>query len=74
MGARKLYEEKILELIKNISDEELSKVISLIEKRSVRFKAIRDVCGKYDQITTPSDEFARRKEEEKNQIYRNGCV
>ncbi len=34
MGARKLYEEKILELIKNIPEEELPKVVSLIEKRT----------------------------------------
>ncbi len=44
MGARKLYEEKILELIKNIPEEELPKVVSLIEKRNMQFNAIREVC------------------------------
>ncbi len=38
MGARKLYEEKILELIKNIPEEELPNVVSLIEKRNIQFK------------------------------------
>jgi hypothetical protein len=65
MGARKLYEEKILELIKNIPEEELPKVVSLIEKRNMQFKAIREVCGKYAHVKTSSDEFAKRKEEEK---------
>lgn len=65
MGARKLYEEKILDLIKNIPEEELPKVVSLIEKRNLQFHAIREVCGKYSYVKTSSDEFAARKEEEK---------
>jgi hypothetical protein len=65
MGARKLYEEKILELIKNIPEDELAKVVSLIEKRNRQFEAIREVCGKYSHVNTSSDEFARRKDEEK---------
>ena len=65
MGARKLYEEKILELIKNIPEEELPKVVSLIEKRNMQFKAVREICGKYSHLDTSSDEFARRKQEEK---------
>ena len=32
MGARRLYEEKIQELIKRVPEEKLSEVISLIEK------------------------------------------
>ena len=32
MGARKLYEAQILELIKNIPEEELEGVVSMIEK------------------------------------------
>ncbi|MEJ7684708.1 MAG: hypothetical protein WKG06_44050 [Segetibacter sp.] len=66
MGARKLYEEKILELIKNIPEEELPKVFSLIEKRNLQFNGIREVCGKYSHVKTSSDEFASRKKEEKN--------
>ncbi len=65
MGARKLYEEKILELIKNIPEEELPKVVSLIEKRNMQFNAIREVCGKYSHVKTSADDFAGRKEEEK---------
>ncbi|HEX8462178.1 MAG TPA: hypothetical protein VF623_12140 [Segetibacter sp.] len=65
MGARKLYEEQIQELIKNIPDEELPKVVSLIEKREMRFKAIREICGKYSDVQTSADEFSKRKQEEK---------
>ena len=32
MGARKLYEAQILELIQNIPEEELEGVVSIIEK------------------------------------------
>ena len=66
MGARKLYEEKILELIKSIREEELPDVFSLIEKRNIQLKSIREVCGKYAHVKTSADEFSRRKEEEKN--------
>ena len=65
MGVRKLYEEKILELIKNIPEEELSKVVSLIERRNMQYTAIRELCGKYSYVKTSSDEFAARKAEEK---------
>ena len=65
MGARKLYEDKILELIKNIPEEELPKVVSLIEKRNLQFHAIREVCGKYSYVKTSADDFASKKEEEK---------
>ncbi|MCW3113500.1 MAG: hypothetical protein JWR18_1896 [Segetibacter sp.] len=65
MGARKLYEEKILELIKNIPEEELPKVFSLIEKRNMQFTAVREICGKYSHLPTSSDELSKRKQEEK---------
>ena len=65
MGARKLYEEKILELIKNLPEEELPGVVSLIEKRNAQFNAIREICGKYAHVLTSADDFARRKEDEK---------
>ena len=65
MGARKLYEEKILELIKNIPEEELPQVVSMIEKRNLHFQAVQELCGKYAHLPTSSDEFARRKQEEK---------
>ncbi|MCW3107091.1 MAG: hypothetical protein JWQ09_1597 [Segetibacter sp.] len=65
MGARKLYEEKILELIKNIPEEELPKVVSLIEKRNMQFEAVREICGKYTHLQTSSEYFANKKQEEK---------
>lgn len=65
MGARKLYEDKIVELIKNIPEEDLPKVVSLIEKRAVQLNAVRELCGKYADVNTSSEKFALRKEEEK---------
>ena len=50
MGARKLYEDKILGLIKNIPEEELPKVVSVVQKRSIQFNAISEVCGKYSHV------------------------
>jgi hypothetical protein len=65
MGARKLYEEKILELIKNLPEEELPAVVSLIEKRNIQSNAIREICGKYSHVPTSADDFGKRKEDEK---------
>jgi hypothetical protein len=66
MGARKLYEEKILELIKGLSEEELVKVVSLIEREYRLNDPIEQVCGKYSYVKTSSDEYAKRKQEEKS--------
>ncbi len=70
MGARKLYEEKILELIKNISEEELSKVVSLIEKIKEEqtkkyLDAIKEGRGKFKDVLSSSEDFMKRKQEEK---------
>ena len=70
MGARKLYEEKILDLIKNIPDEELPKVVSLIERIKEEqtkkyLAAIEEGYGKYKDSLSPLDEFMKRKHEEK---------
>lgn len=65
MGARKLYEEKILSLIKDIPEDELAHVVAMIENRSKQLSAIRDVCGKYADVNTTSEEFSKRKREEK---------
>jgi hypothetical protein len=70
MGARKLYEEKILELIKNIREEELPQVVSLIERIKEEqtkkyLAAIEEGYGKYKGALSPLDEFMKRKEEEK---------
>jgi hypothetical protein len=70
MGARKLYEEQIMELIKTIPEEELPQVVSLIEKikeeKTQKYLiAIEEGFGKYKHVLTSSDDFARRKQEEK---------
>ena len=70
MGARKLYEEKILELLRSIPEEELPKVASLIEKmREEKAKqfiaAITDGRGRFKDVLSSSEEFARNKQEEK---------
>jgi len=67
MGARKLYEEQILKLLENMPEESLAKIISLIEeeKKKERQKSIDDACGKFAHIPTSSEEFAKRKQEEK---------
>lgn len=70
MGARKLYEEKILDLIKNIPEEELAKVVSLIEKIKEEqtkkyLSAIEDGYGKYKNSLSSLDDFMKHKQEEK---------
>jgi len=67
MGARKLYEEQILKLLENMPEESMAKIISLIEeeKKKAQKKVIEEICGKYADVPTSSEEFARRKEEEK---------
>lgn len=70
MGARKLYEKKILDLIKNISEEELPKVVSLIEKiRQEQTKkyldAIKEGRGKFKGVLSSSADFIKGKHEEK---------
>jgi len=70
MGARKLYEEKITELIKNIPEEELLKVVSLVEKikeeQSKKYvAAIVEGRGKYKDALSSSENFSNYKQEEK---------
>ncbi len=70
MGARKLYEEKILELIKNIPEEELPQVVTMIEKikeekRQKYLEAIKEGLGKYKDTMSSTEEFLRRKHEDK---------
>jgi hypothetical protein len=70
MGARKLYEEKIVELIKNIPEEELPKVVSLIEKikeaqNKKYLDAIAEGRGKFKNSLSTTEEFIKRKQEEK---------
>ncbi len=69
-GARKLYEEKIFELIKNIPEEELLQVVTMIEKikegkRQKYLKAIKEGLGKYKDTMPSTEEFLKRKHEDK---------
>ena len=65
MEAEKLYQEKVLKLIKDLPEENLPQIASLIEKRSLQYKAVRDLCGKYSSVKTSADAFSKRKAEEK---------
>ncbi|MBA4139790.1 MAG: hypothetical protein H0X70_04670 [Segetibacter sp.] len=70
MGARKLYEEKILELIKNIPEEELPQVVTMIEKikeekRQKYLEAIKEGRGKYKDRMPSTEEFLKRKQQDK---------
>ncbi|MCY7422985.1 MAG: hypothetical protein LH478_14730 [Chitinophagaceae bacterium] len=70
MGARKLYEAQILELIKNIPEEELEGVVSMIEKikqqKTEKFiEAIEQGKGRFKNILSSSEQFIERKQKEK---------
>lgn len=71
MGARKLYEEKIVELIKTIPEDELPQVVSLIEKikeeKTKRYlEMIKEGRGKFKGILSSSEEFLKLKHEDKS--------
>lgn len=70
MGARKLYEAQILELIKNIPEEELEGVVSMIEKVKKQkeekyIEAIKQGQGKFSNVLSSTEEFMKRKQDEK---------
>jgi hypothetical protein len=70
MGARKLYEEKILELISTLPEDELPRVVLLIEKvkeeKTKKYlEAIEDGFGKYQDTMPSTDEFLKRKHADK---------
>ncbi len=70
MGARKLYEAQILELIKNIPEEELAGIVSMIEKikqqKTEKFiEAIEQGRGRFKDILSSSEQFIERKQKEK---------
>lgn len=70
MGARKLYEAQILELIKNIPEEELEGVVSMIEKikhqKTEKFiEAIKQGQGRFKNVLSSTEQFMERKQEEK---------
>lgn len=65
--------EKILQLVDEVPEEKLGKVVSLMEelKRSVKkaipkkYKAIYEIMGKYKDSMSSSEEFSKLKQEEK---------
>ena len=70
MGARKLYEAQILELIRNIPEEELEGVVSIIEKIKQQktekyIEAIKQGQGRFKNVLSSSEEFMKRKKQEK---------
>ena len=66
MAARKLYEEKIMKFLKELSEEELAKVVQMIDKGYLFYDAVEEMCGKYSHVKTSSVEYAKRKREEKS--------
>lgn len=70
MGARKLYEAQILELIKNIPEEELAGVVSMIEKinrdkQENYLETIKQSRGMFRDVLPSTEEFIKRKQQEK---------
>ncbi|MEO8852542.1 MAG: hypothetical protein ABI359_02110 [Ginsengibacter sp.] len=65
--------EKILQLVDEVPEEKLGKVVSLMEelkkpeqkKIPKKYKAIYDAMGKYRNSMSGSEDFAKRKQEEK---------
>ena len=65
--------EKILRLVDEVPEKELGKIVSLMEKLKKptlkkipeKFKAIYEVMGKYKNKLPSSEEFSKRKKEEK---------
>lgn len=70
MGARKLYQERILALIKNIPEEKLAEVVSIIEnlkqdKTERYITAIEQGQGKFKNTLSSTEQFMKRKQQEK---------
>lgn len=70
MGARKLLEEKIAELINTLPDDELEGLLVYMEnlrakKKEQTLKFIHELAGKYKGKLSSTEEFSRRKQEEK---------
>jgi len=64
--------EKILRLVNEVPETELGKVVSLMEKLKKpnkkipdKYKAIYEVKDMFKDCMTSSEEFAKRKQEEK---------
>jgi hypothetical protein len=65
--------EKILQLVNELPEKELGKVVSLMEKLKKppnkknpgKYKAIYEIKGKFKDCMSSSVDFAKRKQEEK---------
>ena len=72
MQAKRKYEEEILRRVQSLPEEQLARVISLLDKLAEEEKkkrdsqkAIEELRGKYKDVLSSTEEFMRRKEEEK---------
>lgn len=72
MEAKKKYEEEILRRVQALPEEQLAKVISLMDKlqeeenkKQGYLKAIVELRGKYRDSFSSTEAFMKRKEEEK---------
>lgn len=65
--------EKILQLVDEVPEEKLGKVVSFMEKLKKpetkkvpeKYKAIYEIMGKYKDSMSSSEEFSKRKQAEK---------
>lgn len=68
MGARKMYEDRIIELVKTLPEKDLPELISMAEhmqekKKEEMREAIKDDLGKYNESKmSSSEDFTTRKE------------
>lgn len=70
MGARKLMEEKITALMRALPDNELEGVLVYMESISAKkdedvLQLINEMAGKFRGKLSSSEEFSRRKADEK---------
>ena len=70
MGALKLMDEKITALMQVMPEEELNGILVYMEEvnkrvRDARQKHLDSIVGKYKDVLSSTEEFMRRKQEEK---------
>lgn len=54
-----------MELIKTLPEATLAAIVAQIERGNSLYNAIEQVCGKYEHVKTSSEEYSKRKLEEK---------
>lgn len=72
MQAKKKYEEEIIRRVQQLPEEQLAKVISLLEKlekegkiEKAKLNTIDELRGKYKNSLSSTEIFMQRKQEEK---------